>query len=80
MTATKIATCCYCGTRAVLALKGEVRHELACTKCGAPLSKIKMLPTKRAAAPVAVQPTVNHRPRSQGTPPKKVYRRKSLRV
>lgn len=40
---TKIATCCYCGTRAALVLKGETRHELACSACGAPLHDLKML-------------------------------------
>ncbi len=40
---TKIATCCYCGTRAALVLSGETRHELACSSCGAPLHDLKML-------------------------------------
>lgn len=40
---TKIATCCYCGTRAALLLTGEERHELACSSCGAPLHDMKML-------------------------------------
>ena len=40
---SKIATCCYCGTRAALALKGRERHELACSNCGAPLHELKML-------------------------------------
>lgn len=39
----KIATCCYCGTRAALVLTGQVRHELACASCGAPLHDLKML-------------------------------------
>ncbi len=39
----KIATCCYCGTRAALVLSGENRHELACSSCGAPLHNLKML-------------------------------------
>ena len=38
---TKIATCCYCGTRAALVLKGRERHELACSACGAPLHDLK---------------------------------------
>ena len=42
---TKIATCCYCGTRAALVLKGEDRHELACSSCGAPLHELKKLPS-----------------------------------
>ncbi len=45
---TKIATCCYCGTRAALVLRGEVRHELACSSCGAPLHDLKMLPGPEA--------------------------------
>ena len=39
----KIATCCYCGTRAALILRGKERHELACSTCGAPLHEMKML-------------------------------------
>ena len=39
----KIATCCYCGTRAALSLRGKERHELACSNCGAPLHEMKML-------------------------------------
>ena len=39
----KIATCCYCGTRAARVLKGRERHELACSRCGAPLHDLKML-------------------------------------
>lgn len=41
----KIATCCYCGSRAALILSGKVRHELACSTCGAPLHELKMLRT-----------------------------------
>lgn len=44
MPATKIATCCYCGTRAALQLRGNTKHELACSSCGAPLHDLKMLP------------------------------------
>lgn len=39
----KIATCCYCGSRAALVLAGKERHELACSSCGAPLHEMKML-------------------------------------
>ena len=42
----KIATCCYCGTRAALKLSGEVQHELACSSCGAPLHEIKQMPVR----------------------------------
>lgn len=38
----KIATCCYCGTRAALVL-GKSRHELVCSSCGAPLHDLKRL-------------------------------------
>lgn len=44
---TKIATCCYCGTRAALILTGQVRHELSCATCGAPLHDLKMLRSDR---------------------------------
>lgn len=43
---TKIATCCYCGTRAALVLRGRERHELSCAACGAPLHDMKMLRTE----------------------------------
>ncbi|MFQ1699730.1 hypothetical protein ACJ5NV_03960 [Loktanella agnita] len=56
MSITKIATCCYCGTKAALVLRGRERHELACSSCGAPLRALKMLPKARRAAnaPTAV--------------------------
>ena len=44
---TKIATCCYCGSRAALVLD-KVRHELACGSCGAPLHNMKNLPREPA--------------------------------
>jgi hypothetical protein len=55
MGATKIATCCYCGTKAALVLRGKDRHELTCGKCGAPLHALKMLPmsASRPTAPAA---------------------------
>jgi hypothetical protein len=43
MPGPKIATCCYCGTRAALVLRGRERHELSCATCGAPLHDMKML-------------------------------------
>ncbi len=39
----KIATCCYCGTRAALILDKN-RHELSCASCGAPLHDLKRMP------------------------------------
>jgi len=50
MPAEKIATCCYCGTRAALVLTGRERHELACSRCGAPLHDLKQMPGKRRDA------------------------------
>ncbi|WP_081894592.1 hypothetical protein [Ruegeria halocynthiae] len=44
---SKIATCCYCGTRAALVLKGQQRHELSCSSCGAPLHDLKMVPKRK---------------------------------
>lgn len=38
----KSATCCYCGSKAILSLD-EARHELKCSSCGAPLSRMKSL-------------------------------------
>ncbi len=52
---TKIATCCYCGTRAALVLKGESRHELSCSACGAPLHEMKMLRVEASDRPDARQ-------------------------
>lgn len=54
----KIVTCCYCGTRAALVLKGKTRHELACSSCGAPLHDLKMLPKARTGP----RETVDRRP------------------
>lgn len=46
----KIATCCYCGTRAALVVD-QARHELACSSCGAPLHNLKSLRSEVAPAP-----------------------------
>lgn len=40
----KIATCCYCGSRALLQLNARGGHELACGTCGAPLHEMKAMP------------------------------------
>lgn len=56
---TKIATCCYCGTRAALVLTGRNGHELACSGCGAPLHNLKQMPIGTA------EPDA-HRPRTPG--------------
>ena len=53
----KIATCCYCGTRAALSLRGKERHELACTNCGAPLHEMKMLRSDAVGERELVRPS-----------------------
>ncbi len=79
---TKIATCCYCGTRAALVLTGRDRHELACSSCGAPLHDLKMLPRKKQGdrelvRPSAVrrQPQASHRPKARPKKRKSKMRR-----
>ncbi|MCA0905311.1 hypothetical protein LCM27_02745 [Ruegeria marisrubri] len=59
---SKIATCCYCGTRAALVLRGKERHELSCSSCGAPLHDLKMLPKRKAAPAKTVRSAVSHAP------------------
>ncbi|MEO0693671.1 MAG: hypothetical protein AAFY90_12445 [Pseudomonadota bacterium] len=69
---TKIATCCYCGTRAALVLTGRDRHELACSSCGAPLHDLKMLPKKKKGDRELVRPSpVRGRPQGQRKPKKR---------
>ncbi|MEL6620529.1 MAG: hypothetical protein AAFY39_17250 [Pseudomonadota bacterium] len=68
---TKIATCCYCGTRAALVLRGAQRHELACSSCGAPLHNLKMLPKHRRHDREPVRGAVSHQPRPEGIKKKK---------
>jgi hypothetical protein len=75
MPATKIATCCYCGTRAALVLRGETRHELSCAACGAPLHDLKAMPVHRTRA--AKTPPVQPAPRRpEPARPAKQRRRK----
>ena len=42
-TAAKLATCSYCGTRVVISLSGDGRHELVCTSCSAPLKNTELI-------------------------------------
>ena len=79
---TKIATCCYCGTRAALVLRGRERHELSCSACGAPLHNLKMLRTDRGgdrdlvgSRPASPAPATKPRPFKPG---KKKKRRPRL--
>ena len=76
---TKIATCCYCGTRAALVLD-RARHELTCAQCGAPLHNLKMLPGEKTVAE-PTQPV--RRPKPQVAKPKKagkVKKKKGFRL
>jgi hypothetical protein len=60
---TKIATCCFCGTRALLTM-GPGRHELQCRSCGAPISRLRQVPLAAAqpARPAAAAPGKQARP------------------
>ena len=75
MSGVKIATCCYCGTRAALVLAGSGRHELACRSCGAPLSALKQL---RADHRVGRHRVMAARPRPAILPGAAPKRRKGL--
>ena len=74
MPQTKIATCCFCGSKAMLKLdKG--RHELACASCGAPLHDLKMLPQAKPAAPA-----ISHQPKPRSfAKPKRLQKAKKSR-
>ena len=85
MPGTKIATCCYCGTRAALVLRGRERHELSCSACGAPLHEMKMLradhPASREAprpVPMRTGPMAEPARLPQHDPRRRVKRRKGF--
>ncbi|ARU00301.1 hypothetical protein [Yoonia vestfoldensis] len=78
MAGTKIATCCYCGTRAALVLRGQSRHELSCSNCGAPLHAMKMLPSTPAPARQKRPYTPPHPERMQPARPQKRRKGKSF--
>ncbi|MGR3511736.1 MAG: hypothetical protein ACU0GG_03160 [Paracoccaceae bacterium] len=71
----KIATCCYCGTRAALTLRGTERHELACSNCGAPLHEMKML-RSNSDAEREVRGLAPSRPYTKSDAPKYDQRRR----
>jgi hypothetical protein len=83
MSAMKIATCSYCGTRAALVLRGRERHELSCSACGAPLHEMKMLKVDHAglpARPAALRtgPMAEPARRAPVDMPRKAKRRKGF--
>ncbi|MEM1236239.1 MAG: hypothetical protein AAGI10_04650 [Pseudomonadota bacterium] len=80
MNNTKIATCCYCGTRAALVLTGRDRHELACASCGAPLHDLKMLPKDRARGHKEPLRTGKYGDEKYGGKPSKYDRKKPKKV
>ncbi len=71
MPATKITTCCYCGTRAALVLRGKTHHELSCSTCGAPIQALKMLPTQKEPAQPVKKMKAPQRPQSFFSAPNK---------
>lgn len=78
MVAQKIATCCYCGTRAALVID-RTRHELACSSCGAPLHDLKMLPKHHPGPRELVKPTgLRDKAKPKLKKTKKKKKRKSL--
>ena len=80
MPTTKIATCCYCGTRAALVLAGRNQHELACSSCGAPLHDLKMLPKRgkdsKHERPHLPKPGASSHERAMAKSDKRKYKKK----
>ncbi|QHQ34131.1 hypothetical protein [Algicella marina] len=77
---TKIATCCYCGSRTVLRLTARDRHELACASCGAALHNMKPLKAKPATAPKPSPSRPIHLPPKPRKSPKKRSRKRWMDV
>lgn len=88
MGAVKVGTCNYCGTRAALVLRGDKRHELACSNCGAPLHDLKFMPKQpEPAQPSAARkshrafPASSHqRAMSKRDKPGKKHKKKKSKV
>ncbi len=84
MAVTKVATCCYCGMKAALVLRGKTRHELSCSQCGAPLRALKILPIAPGGvtAPAATPTRPDHRPapkKGRSVKPKKYRKQKKTK-
>lgn len=73
---TKIATCCFCGSRTLLKPTARHGHELACGSCGAPLHEMKWLKIPDPSPAPVYQPV--SRPAKQSKPHRE-ERRKSYR-
>lgn len=54
---TKVATCRYCRTKAALVLRGEKRHELTCSSCGAPLQNMRFMPVSTQSVKKTQKPS-----------------------
>src|SRR5210317_2112907 len=67
---TRLATCCYCGTRSALVLAGASSHRLACGACGAPLTQMKQLPCKGTHGPVEAARPLKAPPPPRPKPPR----------
>ena len=70
---TKIATCCFCGSKAALTLD-QGRHELSCAQCGAPLHDLKQLPVPKPEKTAHSAPLLRRFPAAgpvQNSKPKK---------
>lgn len=78
---SKIATCCHCGTRAMLTLDAG-HHTLACRNCGAPLRDLKAMPMARPASRPAIShqpaPKLRSLPKAKSEKPRRRKKRKSL--
>ena len=75
---SKIVTCCYCGSRAALVLKGQERHELACANCGAPLHELKMLRSDARGDRELVRPSQVRSPNGKPMKSREKKRSRSL--
>ena len=73
---SKIVTCCYCGSRAALVLKGRERHELACANCGAPLHELKMLRVDAGGDRELVRPSPIRMPGQTSSKPRNQKKKK----
>ncbi|MEO1329424.1 MAG: hypothetical protein AAFW46_07170 [Pseudomonadota bacterium] len=80
--ATKIATCCYCGTRDALCLRtlaqDRGRRGLACRACGAPLHVMKALKTAPPAKPDRPKARAAPRPQPARPAPKPRKKKRSF--
>lgn len=75
---TKIATCCYCGSRTILKPSARDGHELACGSCGAPLHEMKWLKAPVQPKPQKPQKLAYAAPAKKTPAPRKRKQRKPM--